>query len=293
MEANPLTEITMAEGHEYNPDADPQQRMEQIGSAFESQDYALVVPECNELMRRWAREGQQDDALELAQKVEKYRVQIEDAQPELLNGFDASIAEAYLYAGDSENENLTGAAERYQRVADTELVDVPVDGTQLPAAERTKYCEVFNAMDRLGDEAFLGGRYKEAGNNFADALLRRAEFMDDPNEQGPIACANYGAAASAFMDGELEKARGFITEALQRLEGLEASEDTLYTHVQTLEVAIDQFEGLDTDQRQQVLDNLDNAIRQQGGSNGGVKHFNFGEMYTEAVKEISEEAGEM
>lgn len=277
----------MPEGLGYNPDADPQQRMGEIGDAFESQNYERALGEFTTAMRQWSREGRQDAALELAQNVEAYRTQVEDAHPELLNSFDTALAEAYLYAGDSENKNLAGAEERYQRVADTELIDVPKDGAALPEAERKKYSEVFHALDRLGDVAFVDGRYQEAGERYQEAIEKRTEFADDPNEQGPLGCAIYGSAASAFMEGNMEDAESLTKEALQQLEGKEADEKLLIANIQALSTAIDQYQGLDASQQERVLEKLNEAILQRGGSGGGVKRFDFNSMYNEAATEAS------
>lgn len=280
----------MSERGEYNPDEDPQQRTEQIGNAFEQQEYERAVKDCAEAISKWSREGRQDAALELAQKVEIYRAQIAEAQPELLNAFDTKLAEAYLYAGDSENDNLAGAEERYQRVLETKLTDVPEEG-ELPEAERQKYSETFHAQDRLGDVAFVSGQYQEAGDRYADAIERRAEFADDPNEQGPLACATYGCAASAFMTGDIENAQRLSKEAMDQLEGIEDREVLLRDNIQSLQEAISGYTALDANQRERVLEKLDEAVRQRGGSGGGVKRFTFAELFLEAEKEARENEG--
>lgn len=280
----------MSERGEYNPDEGPQQRTEQIGNAFEQQEYERAVEDCAEAISKWSREGRQDAALELAQKIEIYRAQIAEAQPELLNAFDTKLAEAYLYAGDSENDNLTGAEERYQRVLETKLTDVPEEG-ELTAVERQKYSEVFHALDRLSDVAFVGGRYQEAGDRYSDAIERRAEFADDPSEQGSLACATYGKAASAFMSGDIENAERLTQEALDGLEGIEVNEELLHSNVLSLQEAIHGYSQLDAEQRERVLEKLDESVRQAGGSGGGVKRINFFELFVEAEKEAEENEG--
>lgn len=278
----------MREGFEYNPDTDPQQRMGEIRDAFESQNnYEGAINQFDEAISKWTREGQQDAALELAQKVELYRSQVEESQPELLNHFDTKLAEVYFYAGGRENKNLEDAEERYQRVAATKLAELHGDEFALTEAERKQYSEVFHALDRLADVAFADGRYLEAGDRYAEAIDKRAEFADDPNEQGPLGCAIFGAAASAFMEGNVEDAQRLTEEALQQLENREADEELLHTNIQALSTAIDQYQKLNADQQKLVMSKLEDEILERGGSGGGVKHFNFESMYDEAIVEAN------
>lgn len=281
----------MSERGEYNPDEDPQQRTEQIGNAFEQQEYERAVKEFTVTSRKWSREGRQDAALDLTQRVEVYRAQIEEAQPEQVNAFDAGMADSRFYSGDSDNDNLENAEELYQRIKATKLAELHGDEYALTEAERTQYSEVFNAADRLADIAFVDGRYLEAGDRYAEAIELRAQFLDDPNEQGPLACATYGNAASAFMTGDIENAQRLCKEAMEQLEGIEDKETILRDNIQFLQEAASGYAALDGSQRERVLEKLDEAIRQSGGSGGGVKRINFSELFLEAEKEARENEG--
>jgi len=278
----------MSERPEYNPEADPhQQRTVEIQNIFESQEFERGLQEFTAEMKKWSREEErQDAALELAKKVGPYREKFKEQQPNLLNRLDTMIAEAYLYAGDSENENLSEAEKRYEQVTETKLAELPRDRSTLPEAERTKYSEVFHALDRLGDVAFVGGRYQEAGERYADAIEERAEFADDPKEQGPLACAKFGQAASAFMQGDTSSCESYLAEAAEQLSNVEGEEE-LQKHVQRLADANKLFAELDESKRAGMLEKLDDIIQQKGGSEGGAKHINFEKTFAEAVGEAS------
>lgn len=278
----------MREQRGFNPDADPQQRIEQIRNAFEQQEYERGVQEFTEAVRQLSRsEGRQDAALELAQEIEAYRSQVQDSHPELVNTLDTKIAEAYLYAGESGNDNLASAEERYTRVAATELVEVPEDGSPIPEAERAKYSEVFHALDRLGDVAFAAGQYEDAGKHYANAIKKRAPFDDEPNEQGPLACATYGAAASAFMQGRPSECLERTAVAKDLLTGIEG-EDELLTNITNLEAAAEALDELDEEARAQRLTAMNEILIRRGGSGGGVKHTNFREIFDAAAVEGEE-----
>lgn len=278
----------MREQRGYNPDADPQERTEHIGNLFEGQNYQQAVQEYADTSRKWSREGRQDASLDITERIEVYREKVQGSQPEFLNAFDAGVADAHFYSGDSDNDNLEKAEEHYQRIRATKLAELHGDEYALTETERTQYSEVFNAADRLGDIAFVAGRYTEAGDKYAEAIELRVTFLDDPNEQGPLACATYGCAASAFMEGNVEDALRLSKESLEQLEDIEDGEVMLRDKILALQEAANRFSKLDDSQRERILEKLDEAIRQAGGSAGGVKHIDFSELFTEAEKEIND-----
>ena len=279
MEANPLTDNTMSESHE--EEAAIQERIEKIGSTFESQDYETAVGDFTAAVNEWTRQGRTDTAVELAEKVSVYR----DKVPEELRGsFDIKLGQATFYAGNAENGLLQEAESYYQRVADTKLPELPEDVEKMSEEEKRPFSENFHAHDMLANAAFAGGNFSKAGLLFLEANTERGNF----EEPGPRACALYGEAASAFAQGDTETCMAKIGEAQDQLVGIEADETLLVPAIENLKYAAGRVEKLTDEERSNIMPRIVEKIIERGGANGGVKRTNFREVFDIAMLEVQE-----
>lgn len=264
-------------------EAEIQERSEAVLNAFESQDFPTAVAQFAEAVHTWTREGNAEAATDLADRVEVYR----DKLPEdLVNRFDVKLGEAHLYSGTAENGSLQRAEEAYQRVADVALPERPLADAELTEEERRHFSEHFHALDRLGDVAFSNGEFAAAAQRYAEANDARGPAEGLFAEPGPRACATYGEAASAFVQGDVETCQEKIDDALQALAGKEAEEQALVESIQSLEVAAGTLEQLESNERERVLENIQEKIVARGGASGGVKRMNFRELTEVSVVEV-------
>ena len=253
--------------------------------AFESQDYAAGVQLYTEAISEWARQGQTEFAVQLAEHMAVYREKLPE---DLVNRFDVKTGEALLFAGTSDNEYLKEAEAAYERVTDGDLPEIPTDLSTLTEEERRIFSEHFHALHRLGDVAFADGRFADAGECYAEANSARGPEDGPFAEPGPRACTTYGEAAAAFAQGELDDCSSKIAAALENLEDAEGDESILETSIGKLKAAVEKLQGVDDEERKFIVEKIQENIIKNGGAFGGVKRTDFIEITDLAVQEVQE-----
>ena len=149
--------------------------------------------------------GENSDPELAAQIAEKIADKDYQVPPELLNRFETKLGEGLLYGGNSENERFERSAEFYDSVRKRTAEKLPKNVNEIPEDERpAELAENFHSIDRLADLSFLSGNYQDAESAYKHAFEVRGKFQKI--DKGPSACAKYGQAASAFMQGETKPA---------------------------------------------------------------------------------------
>ncbi|MFA6588462.1 MAG: hypothetical protein WCT08_05335 [Patescibacteria group bacterium] len=256
-----------------------QAHLMEVESAFEASSETGVnkfIDIINELTH-----GENSDPELAAQIAEKIADKEYAVPEELQNQFKAKIGEGLLYGGNIDNERFERSAEFYDSVRKRTAEKLPQNINDIPEDERpVELGENFHSIDRLADLAFLSGNFEDAKNAYQHAFEARGKFKEI--EKGPSACAKYGEAASAFMQGEIQTCLELIADAKNLLSGLEDNESILYPNIEKLEAAAMAFDGLDETEKPTRLEAIKESLGRNGGKQGGVKRINFEELYDEA-----------
>ena len=258
-----------------------QARLMEIEKAFETAP-EQGVDKLSEVINELTHSENSDPEL-AAQIAETIAGKEYEVPPELQNRFETKIGEALLYGGNIENERFEKSTEYYDGVRQRAAKKIPENINDIPENERPpELSEHFHATDRLADLAFLSGSYEDAASAYHATVESRGKFKEQEQEIGPVACAKYGEAASAFMQGDTQTCLDLIAEAKGMLAEIEDSEPTLYPNIEKLEVAAEAFDELAETEKTNRLEAIKETLKNLGGKQGGVKRVNFQELFDEA-----------
>ncbi len=272
IEANPLAANHMAVEQ---PERDPREIenvLMPIKEAFEQSIEAGVAAAKNEL-RKLTR-GEDTDPELAAVVAEKLDLTPYDIPDELQNQWETTLGEALMYGGKVENGYLDKAQEHYRTV---------VKRTQHAVEGDPDLSHRLHSLDRMGDTSFLSGDYVNARLNFLAVNTLRDDLGLLERENGPAACALYGESASLLMQGQVGEALECIEQARKLLKD-KKDEDELTRNINNLETAAMALDELDLSLRNERLAAMKDLLQQNGGKDGGVKHIDFNNLYTEAER---------
>jgi enamine deaminase RidA (YjgF/YER057c/UK114 family) len=225
---------------------------------------------------RWTKEGRPEDAAKLVEELQDLR---EILPPDLQQHFDNAAGEAYLYTSDFEQAEIAFSA-----VAKNKLPELPDDEKQISPEQKDAYSRTIHAQGRLADTAFLSGEYSITAEHYATQVLMQEKYSLEP--AGSRACAQYGQAACALMEGDLQNCLELLAMAKSSMEEAVSDESVLLASIENLEATAEGMDEAPEDDREARIKAMKAVLMQRGGGKGGVKRINFRELYDEANAEL-------
>lgn len=258
---------------EFNPEMEESRLIE--GLIVEGKD-GDAIQNIKQAVREMTRDGKTEGAVQLVESLAGVR---EKLPADLQQHFDNAVGEAYLYASDFDQ-----AETAFGNVAGSNLPELPGDETEISPEQKDTYSRTIHAQGRLGDTAFLRGEYALADERYGAQVAMQEKYSLEP--AGPRACAIYGQASCAFMEGNLQTCLELLANAKNTLEEAVGDESALLNSIENLEAATEAMDEVPEADREARTEAMKAILMQRGGGQGGVKRINFRELFDGATAEV-------